>query len=111
MQRYLSPVKMVRLICVDAGEQPRSETPPPVPLPEDSRDPEDQENIAPAGHVPIPPSPPPNRRLKRPFTLLSMIQQTNEERDGHAKRMIHASSRALDNVASAGAVRGVPDSH
>jgi hypothetical protein len=40
-----------------------------------------------------------------------MIQQTNEGRDGHTKRMIHASSRALDNVAAAGVVRGVPDSH
>jgi hypothetical protein len=105
---------MVRLTCTDArdpgGEQLRTENPP-APLAEDSRGPEDQENIAPAGHVPILPRPPPNRPVKHPFTVLSMIQQTNEGRDGHTKRVIHASSRALDNVAAAGVVRGVPDSH
>jgi hypothetical protein len=35
--------------------------------------PKTKENIAAAAHVSIPPSPPPNRRIKRPFTVLSMI--------------------------------------
>lgn len=76
-----------------AGEAQLRETLP-VSLPTESPVAEDQENVAPEVQQH---SPPPIRGAKRPFSVLSMIQQTNISRDGHRKRTIMASSKALDN--------------